>query len=292
MSDKSIVYVIIINYCHPEVTLQGVKSLRNSKNVNLKIVVVDNASPDDSLNILKKSLPEDGIILLSAKKNDGFSAGNNIGIKFALKHNADYIMLVNNDTVVDPNMVQILLNNTTPNIVTAPKIYYYSQRDRIWFAGGKYIPILGKYIHIGENKEDTYFDITESDWLTGCCIMFSAETIKKVGLWDETYFMYMEDVDYSLRLKQHGIKLLMIPQAHLWHKVGISSGVQSKLVIYYSNRNRLYLQKKYGINILTRFITLLTRVLLALKGLLFNTNQKYIFCSISDYCKNRMGKQN
>jgi hypothetical protein len=122
--------------------------------------------------------------------------------------------------------------------------------------------------------------------------MMTAETARTIGLLDETYFMYMEDVDYSLRLKNSRIKLMMIPTAKLWHKVGISSGGEtSELSVYYGNRNRLFLQKKFGFSIIIRLITCITRVILMSKGFLFNTNQKYIWHSLVDYFGGRMGKQ-
>lgn len=292
MLDKPTVFAITINYCHPEITLECVNSLRESKNVNLEIIIVDNASPDDSVNILKELLPKDNITLIKSSQNKGFSAGNNLGIKYALSHNAEFILLINNDTVVDPDMVSILQKKVNKTTVVAPKIYYYENQHRVWFAGGKYIPILGKYFHIGEGQKDSFFETMECDWLTGCCVMFKSETIRKTGMFDEIYFMYMEDVDYSLRLKNNGVKLIMVPEAHMWHKVSTSSGVESKFTVYYSNRNRLYLQKKFQIDILTRLVTLLTRILLIIKGVLFNTNQKYIAYAVADYFRKRMNKQN
>lgn len=291
MPEDKLIYAIMINYCHPKVTLECVDSLLKSEDVTLKIIVVDNASPDNSANFLSDALPED-VILLKASENKGFSAGNNIGIKYAVEHGADYILLINNDTVVAPDMVKLLANKTDINTVTAPKMYYYSDKNKVWFAGGKYLPLTGKFVHIGEGGEDIYNSDIECDWLTGCCLMFSAKVIEKVGYLDETFFMYSEDVDYSIRLRNNKLKLKMINDAHLWHKVGASSGVASRFVLYYSNRNRLYLQKKIKEKIYIRLLTIITRFLLVIKGLIFNTNEKYIWYSIVDFFKNRMGEQN
>lgn len=287
------VFAIIINYKHPEITIQGVMSLLQSEKVNLTIVVVDNNSPDSSYELLKETLPEQ-IVLLKATENLGFAAGNNIGIKYALTHNADYILLINNDTEVNPHMIWNLKQNTSDRIVTSPKMYYYDEPNKIWFAGGKFYKTSGRFKHLGENQQDgtNYENPLECDFLTGCCFMLTSNVVRKAGLLDESYFMYIEDVDYSLRLKNEGVKLMMIPSAKLWHKVGATSGGgTTKFNIYYGNRNRLYLQKKFGFSFYTRLVTLASRILLMLIGLLRNTNQKYIWYSIIDFYTNRMGKQ-
>ncbi len=292
-NDNICIFAIVVNYCHPEITLSGIKSLRESDNVNLHIIVVENASPDNSYTVLKSQLPTD-VILLCAVENRGFAAGNNVGIQYALEHGADYIMLINNDTEIDPSMVSVLLQYTDDHTVTAPKMFYFGSSSKIWFAGGKYLEGSGRFIHVGESEEDgaAFQNNLECDFLTGCCFMMTGNVARKVGLLDESYFMYVEDVDYSLRLRQNGVKLLMIPSAKLWHKVGVSSGGEkSKFNIYYGNRNRFYLQKKFGFSFFTRMVTFVTRIILMIKGILFNTSQKYILYAIIDFYKNRMGKQ-
>lgn len=225
--DKNNVYVyaIMINYCHPEITIDGVNSLLQSRNVKLKIIVVDNNSPDGSYEILKEKLPN-SIILLKAEANLGFSAGNNIGIQYALEHNADYVMLINNDTTVEPDMISILLENTNDKTVTSPKMYYYDQPELIWFAGGKYYRNTARFKHIGLDQIDSnkFQRLYSCDFLTGCCFMMTGKIARMAGLLDENYFMYMEDVDYSIRLKNMGMNLIMVPDAKLKHKVSISSG--------------------------------------------------------------------
>jgi hypothetical protein len=133
-----LVFVVIVNYCHPEITLDSVHSLCNSVNAELKIVVVDNASTDDSYEVLREKLPA-VCILLKAEENNGFASGSNIGIQYALAHDADFVMLLNNDTIVDSQMVSILVQYTNDTTVTAPKMFYNDDSQRIWFAGGKYL---------------------------------------------------------------------------------------------------------------------------------------------------------
>ena len=286
-------YIILVNYKQPELTAKCVESIRNSKNITPFVVIVDNCSKDDSISILSK-LENDHTILLKSEENNGFAAGNNKGIQYALDNGADFIMFLNNDTEIDPYMIDILLSYCNEQTAVSPKMYYYDEPGKIWFAGGKYLSKTGRFVHIGESEldSDNYKSLTKCDFLTGCCIMLSSETIKKVGFLDESYFMYMEDVDYSIRLKQNNIQLLMVPEAKLWHKVGSSSGGEkSESAIYYGNRNRLYLLNHYHFPLFIRIECFVSRLLLLIKALLKNTNEKVIYYSIKDYINKKTGKR-
>ncbi len=295
MKTNQKVYIILINYRQPELTEKCINSIKLSKNIDPFIILVDNHSNDNSVDTFNKLYSNDYFIkVLESNSNKGFAAGNNIGIKYALDNNADYIMLLNNDTEIDPDMINLLLQYANENTVVSPKIYYFDQPDLIWFAGGKYEKGTGRFIHIGEKRIDSVkFDkIHKCDFLTGCCMMLSTKSVIKTGFFDEDYFMYMEDVDYSLRLTQNGIKMLMIPKAKMWHKVGSSSGGEkTKTSIYYGNRNRFFLQKKFHFNFFIRIFTLFSRILLFIKGAIMKTNEVYIGEAIVDYFKSKTGKR-
>ena len=289
---KKKIFIIIVNYSQAELTIKCVNSIKKSFLVNPVIVVVDNDSPNNDLIILKDELDED-VVLLEATSNNGFAAGTNIGIKYALDNNADYIMLLNNDTEIDPYMISKLCNYVNDQTAVSPKMYYYDNPNIIWFAGGEYKKRTGGFYHIGcdDIDCDKYSSIIQCGFLTGCCIMLSGDSIRKTGLLDEKYFMYMEDVDYSLRLINNGISLLMIPEAKLWHKVGSSSGGErSILSIYYGSRNRLYLQKKFNFNFYVRARSIINRLFFMIKGFILNTNEKIIFRSIIDFLLGNMYK--
>lgn len=284
------VWIILVNYKNPELTIECVESLRKSKSDNLHIVVVDNNSPDDSYEQLIEELPNE--IIIKSEENNGFSAGNNIGIKYALENDAEYIMLLNNDTVIDETMVEQLLNNSDDFTVTVPKMYYYSQPETIWYAGGTINRKTGKTYHIGENRHDdgSFNEQKYVDFATGCCIMMSRAVIEKVGLWDESYFLYWEDVDYSFRLAEAGIKILYVPEAKLWHKVNASTGSSSPLTVYYSNRNRMYVMKKYKFPITAWIYFYLTRLIYLMKNVFMKNDNQYILRAMKDYRDKKTGK--
>ena len=235
--------IILLNYCNYNLTIDCIESIRQSTYQNYEIIVVDNNSPDHS----GKNLSQlDGIRFLQMEENLGFAAGNNRGIEAALSDGCEYVMLLNNDTVIDPNMIETLISRANANTVVVPKMYYFNvdgRKDILWYAGGilKYKSSDG--IHIGGRQEDSkqYSIEGEVTFATGCCMMIHRAILEKVGLLREEYFMYCEDTDYSIRLNKSNIKILYVPNAKLWHKVSSSSGGEmSKFIVYYVVRNKIY----------------------------------------------------
>lgn len=284
------VAIILINYNQYALTKECIKSIRNSTYVDYEIIVVDNNSVDDSVEKLRKLTDE--IVLIESKENLGFSYGCNIGIKYAEKNGFDYVLLLNNDTEIDSKMIENLINNIGKNVVCVPKMYYYDS-GKIWYAGGIINRNKGNAQHIGIGKDDCelYSKDKIVDFATGCCILIPINIIKKVGYLDEKYFMYCEDLDYSLRLVEKKIKIKYIASATLRHKVGSSSGKKSKLNVYYSTRNRLYILNKYKFSVLAKIYTYTTRYIrLFLSLFKKDDNNKYIRKGIEDFKKNIMGK--
>ncbi len=291
MKDK--VCVIMINYNTPKVTEEGIQSALRIINNYSTIFVVDNASQDDSYENLKKRFATNNqVVVVRSEYNGGFSAGNNIGIKYAIQNKFDYVMLLNNDTEVDADLLMELMANSDDHTVTTPKMYYFSEKNKIWFAGGKINKFNGRITHIGENEIDKgqYDDAKKIDFATGCCMLIPISVINKIGLMDESYFMYVEDVDYSLRMKKNNINIVYVPTAKLWHKVGASSGSKSKLTVYYGNRGKFMLMRKYKFLFSAKSFFYVTRFILLIRGILKNSNDKYIFKAWTDYKRGIVGK--
>lgn len=235
--------IILLNYCNYYLTIDCIESIKQSTYQNYEIIVVDNNSPDHSGKNLSQ---QEGIRFLQMEENLGFAAGNNRGIEVALSDGCEYVMLLNNDTVIDPNMIETLVSRADANTVVVPKMYYFDvegRKDILWYAGGilKYKSSDG--IHIGGKQEDSkqYSIEGEVTFATGCCMMIHRAILEKVGLLREEYFMYCEDTDYSIRLNKSNVRILYAPNAKLWHKVSSSSGGEmSKFIVYYVVRNKIY----------------------------------------------------
>lgn len=292
MDDKSSVFAILVNYNTPLLTQECIDSLKKSTYQNIHIIVVDNGSIDDSSVQLSKV---GGIVFLHSNQNLGFSGGNNIGIKYALEHDADYIMLLNNDTIIDPNMVRILLENNNGENITIPKIYYFPKGNKhIWAAGGELVKFDSDAIQRGLNELDNgqYNSASNISFCCGCCFLTSAQIWKKIGLLREEYFLYCEDTDFSVRLKQNDVKVRYIPEAVMWHKVSASSGGEnSKFIAYYVTRNRLYLAVVNHLGMKAVLAVLIQSIGRYIKSF-FKSNKSYriVPFALFDEVKGNMGK--
>ena len=201
--------------------------------------------------------PNEKLILIKNHKNYGFAEGNNIGIKFTLKtFNPDYILLLNNDTVVEKTFLNELVDvaSSDPKIgVTGPKIYYYDykgRKDVINFAGEKinFYTSRGKRFGRFEIDKGQHEKIRENDKIDGSCMLIKREVIEKVGMFDPIYFAYWEEADLCVRIKNAGFKLIYAPKAQIWHKIGVSWDTYFTyfIIYHYLVRNRLIFMWRYA----------------------------------------------
>lgn len=284
--------IILVNYRQSRLTIECVSSIKKSTFKNIKVIIVDNCSGDGSCERLTAKYANDtDVVVLCAMVNEGFSAGNNIGIIYALDNKADYIMLLNNDTIIACDMIEKLIAFANDSTVTTPKIYYFKERNRIWYAGGEYNRFTGSVTHFGINQfdSDKYDNSRKVTYASGCCVLISSKIVKRIGLLSEEYFMYGEDLDYVLRLENNGISIFYVSDAKLWHKVGASS-VNSKLNIYYDTRNRFIIFHKYHFCVMAKWIFFTKILLLSMRGIMLNTNDRYFVSAFIDYKHGIKGK--
>lgn len=257
------IFVIILNWERPQLTIDCLKSLKklDTKGFNLKIVVVDNGSKDDSVQLIRDF--DSQLMIIKNKQNLGFAEGNNVGIGRALEEGAEYVLILNNDTLVDKSLIVELLKTaqTKENFGAAsPKIYFAkgfefhkkykkNQLGRvIWYAGGRidWDNVYGTPRGVDMVDRGQFNKEEETDFATGTCLFLSTEALKKVGLFDKRYYLYFEDTDLSMRLKKAGFGVFYQPKALLWHKVSQSSAIGSALNDYFITRNRLLFGMKYA----------------------------------------------
>ena len=254
--ENPLVSIVTINYEHPEVTCALLKSLRQITYPNIEVIVVDNASVKDDPAIIHQSYPE--IVFIQSKENLGFAGGNNLGIRQA---KGEYILLLNNDTEVDPGFIEPLLRKlkSDPKIgAVSPKIRFYHTPDTIQYAG--YNPYtlvtLRQYlIGLGEVDSGQYNTSCETFSIHGAAMMIPISVVKEVGLMAELYFLYYEEHDWAERIKRAGYRIFYVPESLVLHKESISTGKQSPLKTYYITRNR-FLFARRNIKGMGKFITL------------------------------------
>lgn len=249
--------VVLVNYNGKQYNEACIESILSGEgSLSLKIFVVDNASSDDSVQLLRERYGgEDRVQITLLDDNYGFSYANNEGIDLAGQWGAEAVLLLNNDTEIEPDMLSELTQcaRRHPGCVIAPKIRYSDARERIWSAGGRFSRIIKKAEHIGldEADEGQYDEEREISFATGCCLWLPMEVIREAGRLDDRFFLYYEDTEYSFRLHRHGIPIYYCPKAVLYHKVGAGSGgADSPLCAYYIARNwllcnRLHLGMRY-----------------------------------------------
>jgi hypothetical protein len=253
---KDSVFIIILNWNGWQDTVECVESCRKLAYPNFRLLVVDNGSTDGSEGILRKRLPE--IDIIQTGSNLGFAGGNNVGIKYALERGADYIWLLNNDTVVDEYALASLVGELEKNAgagIAVSRIYFFSRPKIIWFAGGIWTPTRHLAVHRGLNEEDTgqYADIGETDFATGCSLLFKSRLISEIGHLKEDYFLYWEDVDWCLSARKRGWKILYVPESRVWHKVSASVENNSQVQNYYYFRSGLLFYGRHAPKSLFRF---------------------------------------
>jgi GT2 family glycosyltransferase len=247
-----ILAVVVLNWNglhHTRTLLPTLLACRMPQDWRLEVLVVDNGSTDGSAETLAAEFPQ--VTVISLGENRRFAGGNNEGVKRALASGAHAVMLLNNDTVVDPVLLEKLLQALEENPragAAAPLIYYRVPSRHIWYGGGHLVPALGWVAHRGLRKLDRaqYRSVEETGYLTGCCLIARREAWEKAGLLDERYFIYAEDADWCLRARAAGYRLLFVPTARLWHEVSASSGQASPWKIYHRLRSNLMLFARHA----------------------------------------------
>ena len=238
------VFIIILNWNGKEDTLECLNSVQSIDYPNYVTVVVDNGSSDESAKTIRKEFLE--VKVIETGENLGYAGGNNVGIRYALENGADFILLLNNDTIVDPQLLKAFINAALQIDrlgILSPKIYYFSNRKKIWYAGGQQIKQTALFKHVGigcDENERQYQKLMETDYASGCAFFADATVFRKVGLFDETFFLTYEETDFCYRAKNENIRSYVVPEAKVWHKISVSfGGEKSPMFKYFLTRNRL-----------------------------------------------------
>lgn len=221
------VLAVVLNWRQPAMTLECVRALSDmSAPSALDILVIDNGSGDGSAETLRHELPA-GIDLLALPENLGFGRGNNVGLRRALDEGYDFALLINNDAFAASDMLARLLAAAEPSIaLLSPKITYEAKPHILWFAGARRKRRTLDIAGTGRGQTDgpAWSADRDADYLLGTCLLVNLAAVRSVGLFDERYFMYFEDLDWSIRLQRAGYRLRLVAGARLSHRVAASSG--------------------------------------------------------------------
>lgn len=241
------VITVILNTNRRDDTLACLASLAESSYANHKIMVLDNASADGSVAAIQAAYPDVQIVELS--QNLGYAGNNNVGIVEAVAQGAEWVFVLNEDTILDPDCLteMVRVGESDPGIgIVGPMVYHHNEPAVIQSAGGSLGPNWESR-HIAQNEADNgqFHEPRDVDWISGCAIMVRTAVIDQVGALDERFFYYWEETEWCLRSGRAGWRVVHVPAAKLWHK-----GVQRDYrpgpnVTYYSTRNRFLMMAKH-----------------------------------------------
>ena len=215
------VTIVILNWNSFEVTLDCLLSLRKMEYRNFEVILVDNGSVDGSPTKLQENAPE--IRLIRNATNLGFAAGCNVGIRDAIRRGTDYVLLLNNDTIVAPDFLTQLVSVAESNEkigAASPKVLFFDHPDRLNYAGGEHRRwrLFPKVFGLRKLNDGAFDKAREVSFLTGCAFLIKAEVVRKIGVLEEVYFHFYEDIEWSLRVLKAGYKAMYVPSAVIWHK--------------------------------------------------------------------------
>jgi hypothetical protein len=243
------VAVIVLNWNNPSKTLACLDSLTKITYPDVRLIVVDNGSTNDSVTLIKQHYPD--LILLETGVNLGYAGGNNVGIRYALEQSIDFICILNNDVVVAPDFLEPLVNaciQPSGWAIATPMICEISRPEVIWALGGEFDWVVKSAIrlHAGESRlawgSKNLFAV---NFAIGTAMVASRQIWEKVGLIDEAYFLYFEETDWSFRARKTGVEIFAVPAACIWHDIEAAQGRNSPVTTYYMTRNLLLFLSKH-----------------------------------------------
>jgi GT2 family glycosyltransferase len=244
MGEMPAVWVIVLNWNNAPDTVACLESVSRSDYPNYQVLLVDNGSSDDSVRVIQETYP--GITVVQLPENLGYAEGNNRGIRCALDLEADYVLILNNDTVVAADMLDhlVAVAETDPRIgILGPTVYDLEVRDRLCAAGSIILWATGTTRHRGvlQTARDCQLPLSPepADFLVGTGLLLSRACVQAIGCFDPQYYLNFEDVELSTRAWRNGYAVAYVPRAAMWHKVSATLGQASPANTYYMTRNAL-----------------------------------------------------
>jgi GT2 family glycosyltransferase len=244
MDNQAVIGVVTVTFNSASVIRGFMDSLLKQEHAAFILYVVDNASSDETLQYVAV-YADPRVTKIRNSTNVGVAEGNNIGIRAALEDGCAYVLLINNDTVFDCDLLSQLgvgLNTYVCDMIV-PKILYFDAPDKIWCAGGYFRRLDGTSRHFGYGKrDDGRFDRSRSvPYSPTCCMLIKAAVFKRIGLMDANYFVYFDDTDFCYRAQRQSFRLYYLSSARVWHKVSsLTGGAESDFTVRYCTRNQVY----------------------------------------------------
>lgn len=243
LTNRPKIAVIVLNWNGKQDTLACLESLEKLSYSHYEVIIVDNGSSDGSPSAIRKNFPQH--LLIENGRNLGFAEGNNVGIRTAMSHNADLFFLLNNDTIVAPDLLDRIVEMAAscPEAgIFGAKICRFDQRQIIDHLGGMWNRKNGTFTFVGmhcQEKEEEWQKPQEIDYVCGAGLAVKRNVIETIGYLDPRFFLIWEESDFCFRAHSAGFKVMTCPQAKLWHKISASFVGGKVHSTYFWWRNRL-----------------------------------------------------
>ncbi|MDO8658656.1 MAG: glycosyltransferase family 2 protein [Candidatus Levybacteria bacterium] len=238
------IFIVILHFGDSSVTNRCIKSIIDSGEEYKEIIVVDNAN---QFKVQSSKFKVNNISVIRNQENLGYAGGMNVGIKCALSKNANYVLLLNNDVILEEEILSKLVKllETKKDVgIAGPAIKFKRDGGLIYDIGGKVNMLFGRTSHkevrIIENK--TSYPV---DYVSGCCMLIKKEVFYKIGYFDELFFLYNEDVDFCLRARKESFKTYVVPESFIYHKLSHTVGKNSSFAIYHQTKSALLFGNKH-----------------------------------------------
>jgi hypothetical protein len=251
MSQTPSVTIVILNWNNAPDTIECLESVAGLDYPNFRPLVVDNGSSDDSVTRIRQAQPT--VAILETGENLGYAEGNNVGLRQAVENGADYVFVLNNDTLLEPTMLTKLVEvaESSPDIgMVGPTMYCTDPAKKLFAAGSFVLWSQGKLNHRGMFELPGPYTQAQTpepvDFIVGCGVLVRRELIERCGPLDPQYYLNFEDVEWGIRARRYGYQVLYVPPAVMWHKVSATLGQASAANTYYMTRNALLFFWKNG----------------------------------------------
>lgn len=288
--------VVIVNHNLKASLRETLQSVRKINYPSITVVVSDNASSDGAQDMVRQEFPE--VHLLAHAEEQGYARAASLGLGF-LVDKVKYIFSTTNDVIFDPEMLNVLVDfaESHPDAgVMGTKILFFDRPEVIWHAGGSIHPLHGHSRHFGWNRRDRkhYGMVRECDYVTGCGFLLRCEALKKAGFFKEDLIFYSEDAELCYRIRANGYRVVYVPAAKMWHKVGTTLAKNRPLQLRYSTRNGLYLLDQhrvgwYPLSLWVHLLAVSPFKMLVFAMVLRWQNSIGIWQGIQDWRRNRYG---
>lgn len=290
MLRKDIVYIIVLNFNNAKDTLETLKSLDRQFDFQKRIILIDNASSKQCVKELEENISDD-VIFIKNSSNLGYAAGNNVGIKYAIEHDADYIAILNNDVIANSDSfdscINLLKEDKKIGVVGPAIVEYCSNKVQSTGAYINFMKLCTPIINHGIEYEKRNFNI-QCDYVGGACMLFRGDIISEVGYLPENYFLFWEETEWCYRVKKHGYKVICTLNGFVKHKGSATINKIAGIGPYYMERNKVIFAKRNTKNMFILFASFMYLILrLIIKGIV--KDKKY-FLYLQYYWDGFVGK--